>query len=91
MVGFLGARGLDLSTMDPATRDQILALVVWGSPDEVGENAVQVLASGVDGITCSLPRTATSLAGSRCSARPQPRCSAESPHRDRVNVALRRT
>jgi F420-dependent oxidoreductase-like protein len=55
MVGFLGARGLDLSTMDPATRDQILALVVWGSPDEVGETLAEVLASGVDGITCSLP------------------------------------
>jgi alkanesulfonate monooxygenase SsuD/methylene tetrahydromethanopterin reductase-like flavin-dependent oxidoreductase (luciferase family) len=41
--------------MDPATRDQILALVVWGSPDEVGETLAEVLASGVDGITCSLP------------------------------------
>jgi F420-dependent oxidoreductase-like protein len=55
MVGFLGARGLDLSTMDPATRDQILALVVWGDPDEVGETLAAVLASGVDGFTCSLP------------------------------------
>jgi alkanesulfonate monooxygenase SsuD/methylene tetrahydromethanopterin reductase-like flavin-dependent oxidoreductase (luciferase family) len=55
MVGFLGARGLDLSTMDPATRDQILALVVWGDPDEVGETLSAVLAAGVDGFTCSLP------------------------------------
>ena len=55
MVGFLGARGLDLSTMDPETRDQILALVVWGDPDEVGETLAAVLASGVDGFTCSLP------------------------------------
>jgi F420-dependent oxidoreductase-like protein len=55
MVGFLGARGLDLSTMDPEMRDQILALVVWGDPDEVGETLTSVLAAGVDGFTCSLP------------------------------------
>ena len=41
-MGFLGARGLDLSTMDPETRDQILALVVWGDPDEVGETLAAV-------------------------------------------------
>ncbi len=55
MVEFLGARGLDLSTMDPATRDMIMAMVIWGDPDEVGEQLSAVLATGVDGITCSLP------------------------------------
>ncbi len=55
MVRFLGARGLDLSTMDPEMRDQILALVIWGDPDEVGETLSEVAASGVDGFTCSLP------------------------------------
>jgi alkanesulfonate monooxygenase SsuD/methylene tetrahydromethanopterin reductase-like flavin-dependent oxidoreductase (luciferase family) len=52
---FLGDRGLDLSTMDEATRDQILSMVVWGDPDEVGEQMAAVLATGVDGFTVSLP------------------------------------
>jgi F420-dependent oxidoreductase-like protein len=55
MVTFLGARGLDLSTMDPETRDMIMAMVIWGDADEVGEQLSAVLATGVDGITCSLP------------------------------------
>jgi F420-dependent oxidoreductase-like protein len=55
MRGFLADRGLDLDSMDDATRDQILALVVWGGPDEVGERVADVLSRGVDGITCSLP------------------------------------
>ncbi len=52
---FLGDRGLDLSTMDAETRDQILALVIWGDEDEVGERLTEVLALGVDGFTISLP------------------------------------
>ena len=52
---FLGDRGLDLSTMDEATRDQILSMVVWGDADEVGEKMSAVLATGVDGFTVSLP------------------------------------
>jgi F420-dependent oxidoreductase-like protein len=52
---FLGDRGLDLDTMDEALREQILAMLVWGDPDEVGERLTTVMESGVDGITCSLP------------------------------------
>lgn len=55
MARFLGARGLDLSTMDPELRDQILAMVVWGDGDEVGERLTAVLELGVDGFTVSLP------------------------------------
>jgi F420-dependent oxidoreductase-like protein len=52
---FLGERGLDLDTLDEATRDQLMALVVWGDPDEVGARLSETLALGLDGITCSLP------------------------------------
>ena len=52
---FLGERGLDLDTMDSALREQILALLVWGDPDEVGEHLTTVMDRGIDGITCSLP------------------------------------
>jgi F420-dependent oxidoreductase-like protein len=55
LAAFLGDRGLDISTMDEATRDQILAMVVWGDADEVGEKMSAVLATGVDGFTVSLP------------------------------------
>jgi alkanesulfonate monooxygenase SsuD/methylene tetrahydromethanopterin reductase-like flavin-dependent oxidoreductase (luciferase family) len=55
VAGFLGARGLDLTTMDDATRDSILEMVVWGDADEVGEKLTSVLALGVDGFTCNLP------------------------------------
>ena len=41
--------------MDKALLDQILALVIWGDADEVGERLTGVLELGVDGITCSLP------------------------------------
>ena len=41
--------------MDEGLLDQILAMVVWGEPDEVGERLTAVLDLGVDGITCSLP------------------------------------
>ena len=52
---FLGDRGLDLSTMDDETKDMILAMVIWGDADEVGERLTKVLALGVDGFTISLP------------------------------------
>ncbi len=55
IAGFLADRGLDLTTMDEATRDQILAMIVWGDADEVGERMTAVLATGVDGFTVSLP------------------------------------
>jgi F420-dependent oxidoreductase-like protein len=52
---FLGERGLDLDDMDAGLRDRILAMLVWGGPDEVGERLTDVMALGVDGVTCSLP------------------------------------
>jgi F420-dependent oxidoreductase-like protein len=55
MAQFLGDRGLDLATMDAAMRDQILAMIIWGDADEVGEQMSAVLATGVDGLTTSLP------------------------------------
>jgi F420-dependent oxidoreductase-like protein len=55
MRGFLVDRGLDIDAMDEDTRAQLMALVVWGDPDEVGERFADVLSRGVDGITCSLP------------------------------------
>lgn len=55
MATFLGDRGLDLSTMDDATRDMIMSMVVWGDGDEVGEQLSNILAVGVDGFTLSLP------------------------------------
>lgn len=55
MTRFLSGRGFDIDTMDKQLLDQILALVIWGSPDEVGEQLEAVMALGIDGITCSLP------------------------------------
>ena len=55
MTTFLGGRGMDLATMDDATKEMILSLVVWGDPDDVGEQFTAVLGLGVDGLTCSLP------------------------------------
>ena len=52
---FLGERGLDLDSLDDDTRRQILALVVWGDADEVGERLGDALGHGADGLTCSLP------------------------------------
>ena len=56
MTGFLGARGFDLDTMDRQTaRPDPGPGRSGASPDEVGEQLEAVLASGIDGITCSLP------------------------------------
>jgi F420-dependent oxidoreductase-like protein len=52
---FLAARGLDLDTMDDATRDMVLSMIVLGDADEVGAQLTDILALGVDGFTCSLP------------------------------------
>jgi F420-dependent oxidoreductase-like protein len=55
MQAFLGARGLDLESMDAGLRERILAMLVWGDPDEVGERLTTIMEGGIDGITCSLP------------------------------------
>ena len=55
MVAFLATRGLDITTLDQAFVDSLLAMVVWGDADEVGEQIAAVKALGVDGVTCSLP------------------------------------
>jgi len=52
---FLLERGMDLNTMDDATRDMVLSLIALGDADEVGEQIEATMALGVDGITCSLP------------------------------------
>jgi F420-dependent oxidoreductase-like protein len=52
---FLGRRGMDLDQLDEATKELILGMIVWGDPDEVGEQMAAVLELGVDGFTCNLP------------------------------------
>jgi F420-dependent oxidoreductase-like protein len=52
---FLGARGIDLDTVDGPLKEMILGRLVWGDPDEVGEQIAKVLALGADGVTISLP------------------------------------
>jgi alkanesulfonate monooxygenase SsuD/methylene tetrahydromethanopterin reductase-like flavin-dependent oxidoreductase (luciferase family) len=52
MSRFVGERGLDFD--DPGVRQMIESAVVFGDPDEVGENMSSVLALGVDGLTCNL-------------------------------------
>lgn len=47
--------GFDYDAMDDDTRNMILSMFTMGSPDEVGEQLADALASGVDGFTCSLP------------------------------------
>ena len=41
--------------MDDATRDMIMAMVVWGDGDEVAAQLTDIVALGVDGFTLSLP------------------------------------
>ena len=41
--------------MDDETKELILAMVIWGDESEVGEQLTEVLATGVDGLTISLP------------------------------------
>lgn len=52
---FLGARGLDVSSMDDDAKAQVRGMVPHGSPDEVGEHFSEILAAGVDGFTVSAP------------------------------------
>ena len=51
---FLAERGIDLDTVDDATRQMLESLIVMGDPDEVGERLAATLATGVDGLTCNL-------------------------------------
>ncbi len=55
IVEFLGGRGMDIESMDEATRTQILNMLIWGDDDEVGEKLTKVLELGAEGITFSLP------------------------------------
>ncbi len=41
--------------MDDETKELILAMVIWGDESEVGEQLTEALATGVDGLTISLP------------------------------------
>ncbi len=52
---FLEARGINLDSLDENMREMILTRLVWGDPDEVGEQLEKVVALGCDGITMSLP------------------------------------
>ena len=52
---FFLERGLDLESLSEADRAPFLALVTWGSPDEVAEELAGYLALGIDGLTLSLP------------------------------------
>ena len=52
---FLLARGMDLDTLDEATLEMVMSLIVLGDADEVGEQLTDILALGVDGFTCSMP------------------------------------
>jgi F420-dependent oxidoreductase-like protein len=52
---FFAERGLDLEALSEEERAPFLALVAWGSPDEVAEQLGDLLALGVDGLTLSLP------------------------------------
>ena len=55
LAAFLSKRGLDLDSMDDQTRELVLARVIMGDPDEVGEQLTGVLERGADGFTISLP------------------------------------
>jgi F420-dependent oxidoreductase-like protein len=55
LAAFLGTRGLDLDSMDAQTRELVLARVIMGDPDEVGEQLASVLEAGAEGLTISLP------------------------------------
>jgi F420-dependent oxidoreductase-like protein len=51
--GFLADRGMDLDGEGMA--ELVATMVVWGDADEVGERLTTILATGIDGFTCSLP------------------------------------
>jgi F420-dependent oxidoreductase-like protein len=52
---FLLARGLDWNTIDDATKAMLSARIIIGDADAVGEQVQQLLALGLDGVTCNLP------------------------------------
>jgi F420-dependent oxidoreductase-like protein len=54
-LAFFRERGLDLEPLSEEERAPFLALVAFGSPDEVGEQLGDLLALGLDGLTISLP------------------------------------
>src|SRR5262245_55879354 len=53
MRAYLGARGIDLDTVDEALKAMIMARIIYGDPDEVAERLGAILAMGVDGVTMS--------------------------------------
>jgi alkanesulfonate monooxygenase SsuD/methylene tetrahydromethanopterin reductase-like flavin-dependent oxidoreductase (luciferase family) len=53
--GFFAERGIDLDALSEDDRAPLLAMISWGSPDEVAEDLARLLALGVDGLTLSLP------------------------------------
>jgi F420-dependent oxidoreductase-like protein len=55
LAAFLARRGLDLDNLDDGMRQLLEAVVLWGDPDEVGEQLADLLARGADGITMSMP------------------------------------
>jgi F420-dependent oxidoreductase-like protein len=52
---FFGQRGVDLTALDHDEREAVLSVMVWGDPDEVGEQLTARLATGVDGFTMNMP------------------------------------
>lgn len=55
LTGYLRKRGIDLETVDDATRTRIENTITFGDPDEVGEELATVIGQGVDGVTCNMP------------------------------------
>ena len=51
--------GVDLDTVDEATRDMFLSAVWWGGSEEIEEWFVKVKDLGLDGVTVSLPANGT--------------------------------
>ncbi len=54
MAAFLSRRGMDLDTLDEETRAMILAMVVVGDPDEVGQQLQERMDLGIDGLTMNM-------------------------------------
>ena len=52
---YLGARGIDMSSLSEAEADQVRSLIVLGDPDEVGEIFSSRMIEGVDGFTLNCP------------------------------------
>jgi F420-dependent oxidoreductase-like protein len=52
---YLGSRGLDMASVDDATRQMIESRFILGDPDTVSEKLSEHLALGVDGFTINMP------------------------------------